>query len=79
MKVNDQVTVKVPMQRGNISEIRRGTIVATTENTVKVAFAGGFKPEEFPVDKVSLAKDSFGEGGNADNHYEKPIPKMFRR
>lgn len=77
-EVNEAVTVKVPQLRGNLSEIKRGNVVAATVDRVSVQFPGEFKAQDFPVDKVTSAKDTFGIGGNPDNPYEKPVVQMFR-
>lgn len=76
---NEHVIVKVPQLRASIKEVRRGQVVSATTDRVSVQFPGEFKPTDFPVDQVSLAKDSFGLGSNLENPYEKPIQQLFRR
>ena len=78
MQINEQVFVRKPQLRGNLSEIKRGIVVAVNAGTVSVQFPDEFKAQAFPVDKVVSAKDSFGLGANVDNPFEKPVIQMFR-
>lgn len=78
MQINDQVFVRKAQLRGNLSEIKRGIVVAMHTDSVSVQFPDEFKAQAFPVDKVISAKDSYGIGANVENPYEKPVVQMFR-
>ena len=77
-KADDQVTVRKPLLRGDMSEIKCGRVVSVTGDRVSVQFPGDFKTEDFSVDKVALASKSFGVGVNFDNPHEMPITKLYR-
>jgi hypothetical protein len=78
-KSEDQVIVRVPQLRGNVTEVKCGKVIASTVDRVSVQFPGEFQAHEFPIDKVSMAKGTFGEGANFDNPYEVPVQKLYRR
>lgn len=78
ISVNSQVTVRVPQLRGNLSELKRGQVVSIAADRVSVQFPGEFKAQDFAVDKVELAQDTYGQGGNVFDPYEKPVVQMFR-
>lgn len=77
-KLNEQVTVRVPHLRGNISEIKRGQVVSVSGDRISVQHAGEFKPNVYPVTQVTSAKDSLGLGCNVDDPYAKPVVKLYK-
>ena len=78
IKVNDQVIVKEQQRFTRDAEIKCGKVVSVNGDRVSVQFPDQMATKDFPMDKVAVAKDTFGAGTNFDNPYEMPVQKLYR-